>query len=176
MSEELVAPQAKGPAKVTIAATAYDKVLRRIEAQAAGLNAALEELRGADASVRGSAVASVQAFPMFSEVDIDWEYPGAAEAPDPDVDYDPEHFAKLISELKEGMPRLIVSGGTVIPAGLTVVDEAGNPLAAYMVTPLAPVRDETGTRRHAYDYGAIRLNADSLSGAEAGEVGGSLDR
>ncbi|PYC67785.1 hypothetical protein C7C46_30030 [Streptomyces tateyamensis] len=35
----------------------------------------------------------------------------------------------------DGVPQLVVSGGTAIPAGLTVVDRSGSTIAAYSARP-----------------------------------------
>ncbi|MGW8782589.1 hypothetical protein ACWGNM_31625 [Streptomyces sp. NPDC055796] len=43
----------------------------------------------------------------------------------------PEDIGTLSLRYVDGQPQLVVSGGTVIPAGLTVVDGAGNAVAAY---------------------------------------------
>ncbi|GHD83203.1 hypothetical protein ACFQL8_28295 [Streptomyces goshikiensis] len=59
----------------------------------------------------------------------------------------PEDIGTLSIEYREGQPVIVVSGGTAIPAGLTVVDGAGNAFAAYTARPtsattrLAPVVD-----------------------------------
>ncbi|WP_371516787.1 hypothetical protein [Kitasatospora sp. NBC_01300] len=59
----------------------------------------------------------------------------------------PEDIGTLSIEYRDGQPVVVVSGGTAIPAGLTVVDGAGNALAAYTAGPtsattrLAPVVD-----------------------------------
>ncbi|MFD4926178.1 hypothetical protein ACFWNE_33380 [Streptomyces goshikiensis] len=43
----------------------------------------------------------------------------------------PEDMGALSLRYVDGVPQLVVSGGTVIPAGLTVVDGAGNAVASY---------------------------------------------
>ncbi|MGW4231234.1 hypothetical protein ACWEF9_18400 [Streptomyces sp. NPDC004980] len=43
----------------------------------------------------------------------------------------PEDIGTLSIEYRDGRPVIVVSGGKTIPAALTVVDEAGNQIAAY---------------------------------------------
>ncbi|MFG2364393.1 hypothetical protein ACGFY3_22505 [Streptomyces mirabilis] len=43
----------------------------------------------------------------------------------------PEDFGKLSIRYADGAPVIVVSGGTVIPGGITVVDESGNAVAGY---------------------------------------------
>ncbi|MFE4874185.1 hypothetical protein [Streptomyces sp. NPDC056682] len=43
----------------------------------------------------------------------------------------PEDTAMLQIEYRNGQPVIVVSDGKLIPAGLAVVDGAGNPVAAY---------------------------------------------
>ncbi|MBU3064421.1 hypothetical protein KO481_23165 [Nocardia sp. NEAU-G5] len=87
----------------------------------------------------------------------------------------PEDVGTLTLTYTDGVPGLTLSGGTVVPADLTVSDESGNPVAVYTAAPIASVNiAEVSARRHAYDYGVIHLNADPLFEAEPGEAGGSL--
>ncbi|MFF4104376.1 hypothetical protein [Streptomyces sp. NPDC001903] len=48
----------------------------------------------------------------------------------------PEDIGTLSLRYVDGVPQLVVSSGTAIPAGLTVVDAAGNAVAAYTAAPL----------------------------------------
>ncbi|MEU0634233.1 hypothetical protein [Streptomyces sp. NPDC005989] len=47
------------------------------------------------------------------------------------ADATPTDLATLTLEYRSGRPVIVVSGGTVIPAGLPVVNETGNPVATY---------------------------------------------
>ncbi|MFF3654839.1 hypothetical protein [Streptomyces olivochromogenes] len=42
-----------------------------------------------------------------------------------------EDLGKLRIRYADGLPVIVVSGGTVIPGGITVVDESGNAVAGY---------------------------------------------
>ncbi|GAB7186793.1 hypothetical protein ATKI12_6624 [Kitasatospora sp. Ki12] len=48
----------------------------------------------------------------------------------------PEDLGSLSLRYVDGQPQLVVSGGTFIPAGLTVVNDSGTPVAAYAASPL----------------------------------------
>ncbi|MFH8574097.1 hypothetical protein [Streptomyces sp. NPDC017993] len=87
----------------------------------------------------------------------------------------PEEVGTLSLRYVDGTPVLVISGGTVIPAGFTVVDDSGKPVAACAVGPIPEATEApVAARRHAYDYGTIRLNTDPLFEAPggAGEVSG----
>lgn len=43
----------------------------------------------------------------------------------------PEDFGTLSIRYMDGVPVIVVSGGTVIPGGIAVVDESGNAVAGY---------------------------------------------
>ncbi|MEU9006475.1 hypothetical protein [Streptomyces sp. NPDC048551] len=49
----------------------------------------------------------------------------------------PEDIGTLSIEYRDGVPVVVVSGGTYIPAGLKAVDGSGNPVAAYTAGPIA---------------------------------------
>jgi len=51
----------------------------------------------------------VQRFPMFTEIDLDWEYPGNAGAGNPHGPLDATHFQSLVRELKQRLPSIRVS-------------------------------------------------------------------
>ncbi|MFD7497971.1 hypothetical protein ACFV8T_37455 [Streptomyces sp. NPDC059832] len=57
---------------------------------------------------------------------------GADVALIPAAEVNPEHVGALSLRYVDGQPQLVVSGGTVIPAGLTVVDGSGDPVAPYI--------------------------------------------
>ncbi|MGE7437041.1 tetratricopeptide repeat protein [Kitasatospora sp. NPDC001175] len=59
----------------------------------------------------------------------------------------PEDAGTLAIEYREGKPVIVVSGGKYIPAGLTVVDGAGNAVAAYNAGPA-----QKGIYTYAYDF------------------------
>ncbi|MGW3228589.1 hypothetical protein [Kitasatospora sp. NPDC001095] len=44
----------------------------------------------------------------------------------------PEDIGTLSIEYRDGRPVIVVSGGTVIPGGITVADESGNAVAGYV--------------------------------------------
>ncbi|WP_328788782.1 hypothetical protein [Streptomyces sp. NBC_00273] len=54
----------------------------------------------------------------------------------------PEDLGTLSLRYVDGVPMLVVNGGTAVPAGLTVVDGAGNTVTTY-VTSAPP---QMGTR------------------------------
>ncbi|GGT07435.1 hypothetical protein P6B95_30790 [Streptomyces atratus] len=54
----------------------------------------------------------------------------------------PEDIATLSVEYRDGQPVLIANGGKHIPAGLTVMDGAGNAVAAYAAEALQSRRRE----------------------------------
>ncbi|MFD7497972.1 hypothetical protein ACFV8T_37460 [Streptomyces sp. NPDC059832] len=56
----------------------------------------------------------------------------------------PEGIGTLAIEYRDGQPVIVVSGGTAIPAGLTVVDGAGNAVAAYLAGPASGAAQERG--------------------------------
>jgi hypothetical protein len=59
----------------------------------------------------------------------------------PAAEVKPEEVGTLSLRYVDGVAQLVVSGGTIVPAGLTVVDESGNPVAAYAAAP--PVASQT---------------------------------
>ncbi|MFI7240266.1 hypothetical protein [Streptomyces cyaneofuscatus] len=52
----------------------------------------------------------------------------------------PEDIGSLSLRYADGVPVLVVSGGTVIPAGLTVVDASGDVVGAYSAEPVRKTR------------------------------------
>ncbi|MFD9302229.1 hypothetical protein ACFWCB_05980 [Streptomyces sp. NPDC060048] len=49
----------------------------------------------------------------------------------------PEDIGTLSIEYRDGKPVIIVNGGTAVPGDLTVLNNAGNPVASYVATPRA---------------------------------------
>ena len=49
----------------------------------------------------------------------------------------PEDVGTLSLRYVDGVPQLVVSGGTVLPARLTVVDASGKAVGAYTAGPLS---------------------------------------
>ncbi|MFC8625690.1 hypothetical protein [Streptomyces anulatus] len=69
------------------------------------------------------------------------QLPGTAESsvvPAPEVK--PEEVATLVLTYVDGRPVITPSGGPALPASLTIVDESGQPVAAYTAAPLATAR------------------------------------
>ncbi|MGW2860845.1 hypothetical protein [Streptomyces sp. NPDC001205] len=52
----------------------------------------------------------------------------------------PEDIGTLSIEYRDGQPVIVVSGGTVIPVRLTVVDGTGNAVAAYAAGPVSAAK------------------------------------
>ncbi|MFI8810260.1 MULTISPECIES: hypothetical protein [unclassified Streptomyces] len=50
-----------------------------------------------------------------------------------------EDIGTLSIEYRDGLPVIVVSGGTLIPARLRVVDEGGNAVPAYASEAIAPL-------------------------------------
>ncbi|MFE4336614.1 hypothetical protein ACFRQM_46935 [Streptomyces sp. NPDC056831] len=48
----------------------------------------------------------------------------------------PEDIGTLSLEYRDGQPVIVVSGGTMIPAGFSVVHESGKSLATYSAGPV----------------------------------------
>ncbi|WP_406399717.1 hypothetical protein OH805_11660 [Streptomyces sp. NBC_00879] len=58
--------------------------------------------------------------------------PQATELPIiPAAEVNPEDVGTLSLRYVDGVPQLVVSGGTVVPTGLTVLDSSGNVVALY---------------------------------------------
>ncbi|MBD2784174.1 chitinase [Xenorhabdus sp. DI] len=59
-------------------------------------------------------------FPMFTDLDIDWEYPNyKGEDHNSYDEEDPENFAELIKEIRKELPDITISIATIaVPAGL----------------------------------------------------------
>ncbi|GAA2442979.1 hypothetical protein ACFPFX_09210 [Streptomyces mauvecolor] len=75
---------------------------------------------------------------------------GTAAELTPTTDVNPEDIGTLSIEYRDGQPVVVVSGGSTIPAGLTVVDGSRQPVAKYQVGPFALFeipRDESTQRR-----------------------------
>ncbi|WP_123985579.1 hypothetical protein [Streptomyces alfalfae] len=51
-----------------------------------------------------------------------------------------EEIGALSVEYRDGQPVIVVSGGTYLPARLTVVDGGGSPVAAYEAGPITTTR------------------------------------
>ncbi|MEU0630746.1 hypothetical protein [Streptomyces sp. NPDC005989] len=80
----------------------------------------------------------------------------AEPAPIPAAEVKAEDVGTLSLRYVDGAPVVVVSGGTVIPAGLTVVDETGRPAAVYTASSLPA----NGT---AIAGGSPRLSIDALN-------------
>ncbi|MFD7496410.1 hypothetical protein ACFV8T_29165 [Streptomyces sp. NPDC059832] len=68
----------------------------------------------------------------------------------PASDVKPEDVGTLSLRHVDGVPQLVISGGTYIPAELTVVDGASKPVARYSMGPFALFEipaDEPNRRR-----------------------------
>ncbi|MFE9368060.1 hypothetical protein ACFYNN_36025 [Streptomyces sp. NPDC006978] len=48
----------------------------------------------------------------------------------------PEDVGTLTLEYRDGVPVLVVSGGTFVPAALTLIDDSGTPVALYGAGPI----------------------------------------
>ncbi|MGW2860847.1 hypothetical protein [Streptomyces sp. NPDC001205] len=71
---------------------------------------------------------------------------GAAPALIPADQVKPEDIGKLSIEYRDGQPVIVVSGGRYVPAQLSILDEAGAPLAAdTKAKPLFAIAGEVGT-------------------------------
>ncbi|MGW2583099.1 hypothetical protein ACWCYZ_17480 [Streptomyces virginiae] len=66
----------------------------------------------------------------------------------PATEVKPEGIGVLSLRYVDGQPQLVVSGGTSIPAGLTVVDGSGSAVAVYAAGAVAP----TAARYAVYDF------------------------
>ncbi|MCX4826040.1 hypothetical protein OG883_40930 [Streptomyces sp. NBC_01142] len=53
----------------------------------------------------------------------------------PATEVNPEDVGTLSLRYVDGVPVLVVSGGSIIPASLTVVNESGSPIAKYAAGP-----------------------------------------
>ncbi|GHD36111.1 hypothetical protein GCM10010317_000020 [Streptomyces mirabilis] len=53
----------------------------------------------------------------------------------PAAEVNPEDVGTLSLRYVDGVPVLVVSGGSIIPASLTVVNESGSPIANYAAGP-----------------------------------------
>lgn len=60
----------------------------------------------------------------------------------PATEVKPEDVGTLSLRYVGNVPQLVVSGGTVIPAELTVMDASGNAVAAYAARPEAAGRSQ----------------------------------
>ncbi|MFF4104367.1 hypothetical protein [Streptomyces sp. NPDC001903] len=58
----------------------------------------------------------------------------------------PQDIGTLSIEYRDGQPVIVASGGKAIPARLTVVDGAGNSVAAYTAGP--PLASDARTSKH----------------------------
>ncbi|MFD5504653.1 hypothetical protein ACFWJS_33930 [Streptomyces sp. NPDC127061] len=56
----------------------------------------------------------------------------------------PEDIGTLSIEYRDGWAVVVASGGTYIPAGLTVVDRIGNAVAVYTATSVAAAQARAG--------------------------------
>ncbi|MFF2964876.1 hypothetical protein ACFVT1_39785 [Streptomyces sp. NPDC057963] len=78
------------------------------------------------------------------------EEQGASEVTDlgliPATEVKPEDAGLLSLRYVDGVPQLVVSGGTVIPTGLTVVDASGNAVAEYTGGPASSTGTQTASR------------------------------
>ncbi|MFJ1795554.1 hypothetical protein [Kitasatospora griseola] len=54
----------------------------------------------------------------------------------PNGEVNPEDVGALSLRYVDGVPQLVISGGTVIPAALRIVDQSGTPVATYTAGPL----------------------------------------
>ncbi|MGW2860844.1 hypothetical protein [Streptomyces sp. NPDC001205] len=61
---------------------------------------------------------------------------------DKSAEVKPEDIGALSLRYVDGQPQLVVSGGTMIPAGLTVVDASGNAVATYAAGPASAANSE----------------------------------
>ncbi|MFE7267807.1 hypothetical protein ACFU9B_38300 [Streptomyces sp. NPDC057592] len=64
----------------------------------------------------------------------------------PATEVKPEDAGLLSLRYVDGVPQLVVSGGTVIPTGLTVVDASGNAVAEYTGGPASTTSTQTASR------------------------------
>lgn len=84
---------------------------------------------------------------------------GGPESPDlsavPVTEIKPEDIGSLSLRYVDGVPQLVVSGGTAIPAGLTVVDGAGNVVAAYAAGPAVQATARFGSTVGLNDDGKV---------------------
>ncbi|MFF1904818.1 hypothetical protein [Kitasatospora sp. NPDC058218] len=71
------------------------------------------------------------------------EIPGLTVIPAEEVN--PEDVGTLSLRYVDGVPQLVVSGGTVVPAGLTVVDGTGNAVAVYNAGPVPVAQSRTSS-------------------------------
>ncbi|MFF4104375.1 hypothetical protein [Streptomyces sp. NPDC001903] len=71
----------------------------------------------------------------------------------------PEDIGTLSIEYREGQPVIVVSGGTVIPAGLTVADASGDAVAAYTAGPI----ETTTPAKERLFIGSLSWGADNNS-------------
>lgn len=80
----------------------------------------------------------------------------------------PEDIGTLAIEYRDGQPVIVISGGTVIPAGLTAVDASENAVATYSVNPTVPVGSTTrGISANNDLYLAVENDLDNLDDFDA---------
>ncbi|GJF25021.1 MULTISPECIES: hypothetical protein [Streptomyces] len=82
----------------------------------------------------------------------------------PATEVKPEDVGTLTLAYKDGAPVLTLSGGTVAPVVLTVVDESGSPVGLYSAGSLPfPVRPTA--RVCSEVFGSVRVEFDRIDAA-----------
>ncbi|QIS03976.1 hypothetical protein F5X71_18075 [Nocardia brasiliensis] len=64
----------------------------------------------------------------------------SSENPATEIEIEPEQVAMLSLRYVDGVPTLVVSGGTLAPAAITAVDSSGTPVAMYTGGPVPTTR------------------------------------
>jgi hypothetical protein len=60
----------------------------------------------------------------------------SSEIPATEIEIKPGDVAMLSLRYVDGVPTLVVSGGTAVPAAITAVDDSGTPVALYTGGPV----------------------------------------
>ncbi|MFB0631568.1 hypothetical protein [Streptomyces sp. AB3(2024)] len=74
----------------------------------------------------------------------------------PAAEVKPDDLGTLSLRYVEGVAQLVLSGGSVMPAGLTVVDGSGNAVAVYAAS-TAPAGVTVGARAGANIAGFLKV-------------------
>ncbi|MFI6041832.1 hypothetical protein ACIA8C_09370 [Nocardia sp. NPDC051321] len=80
----------------------------------------------------------------MSDEQVTPENTESSEIPATEIEIKPENVAMLSLRYVDGVPTLVVSGGTVAPAAIMAVDSSGTPVALYTGGPVTAAR-QSGT-------------------------------